>query len=117
MKGPGKFPRSQRLVLKKDYDRVFSEGRSAADENLVVYVLPTELGHPRLGMAVGKGIGGAAVRNRVKRLIREAFRLNRDKLPESADIVAVARRNVRPELAAITQSLVSLAAGLTREKE
>lgn len=116
MEGSGRFPRRQRLSLKRDFDRVFAEGRSAADYSLVVYMLPTELGYPRLGLAVGKGIGKAVRRNRVKRLIREAFRLNRDKLPESADMVVIARQGVRADFGEIAQSVVSLAGRLMREK-
>ncbi len=103
-----KFPRRRRLSLKRDYDAVFAGGRSAADVNLVVYVLPTELSYPRLGMAVGKRHGNAVVRNRIKRLIREAFRLNRERLPRSADIVVIPRVGANRELKALTRSLVDL---------
>jgi ribonuclease P protein component len=108
MEASGRFPRRQRLSLKRDYDAVFARGISEADRSLVVYMLPTELGHPRLGMAVGKKHGGAVERNRIKRLIREAFRLNRDRLPGSADIVVIPRRGAILELAEITASLVEL---------
>jgi ribonuclease P protein component len=117
MEGTGRFPRREKLSLKRDFDRVFAEGRSAADGNLVVYLLQTQLGHPRLGLAVGKGIGKAAARNRVKRLIREAYRLNRNRLPESADVVVIARKSVRADFGGITASLVNLAGRLMREKE
>ena len=117
MEGSGRFPRRQRLSLKKDFDRVFSDGRSAADENLVVYMLATDLGHPRLGLAVGKGIGNAVLRNTVKRHIREAFRLNRDRLPESADIVVIARKGAGANPRGITESLLNLAARLMQESE
>ena len=116
MEGSGRFPRHQRLSLKKDFDRVFAEGRSAADENLVVYVLATKLGHPRLGLAVGKRIGNAVLRNTIKRHIREAFRLNRDKLPDSADMVVIARMGAGANPRGITESFINLAGRLIREK-
>jgi ribonuclease P protein component len=103
-----RFPAKQRLSRKRDFDRVFENGRSAADGNLVVYVFATENGFPRLGMAVGKRHGGAVERNRIKRLIREAFRLNRAELPASADIVVVPRSGMRAELGEIAGSLISL---------
>jgi len=117
MEACGRFPRREKLSLKRDFDRVFAEGRSTADDNIVVYVLQTQLGHPRLGLAVGKGIGKAVARNRVKRLIREAYRLNRDSLPESADIVVIARKSVHPNFIEISASLVERAARLMREQE
>ena len=117
MEGSGRFPRRQRLSLKKDFDRVFAEGRSAADENLVLYLLATEKGYPRLGLAVGKGIGNAVLRNKVKRHIREAFRLNHDRLPESADIVVIARKGAGENPRGITESFVNLAGRLTRENK
>jgi len=108
MTGDYSFSRQYRLSSKKDFEAVFSRGKSRADDNLVVYVLANRLGHPRLGMAVGKKLGNAVMRNRLKRLIREAFRLNRDKLPESADMVVIPRKGVRAQLSEITQSLVQL---------
>ncbi len=117
MECSGRFLRRQRLSLKKDYDRVFAEGKSAADGSIVVYVLTTHLGYPRLGMAVGKRVGNATARNRLKRLIREAFRLNRDRLPESADIVVIARQGAGASLDGIARSLVRLAGKMKREKD
>jgi ribonuclease P protein component len=48
----------------------------------------------RLGLVVGRKTGGAVSRNRVKRLIREFFRLNREKMPESSDLIVVAKENI-----------------------
>lgn len=108
---PRGFPPALRLHSEKEFDAVFREGASAADPLLVVHALPNGRPEPRLGLAVGKGVGGAVVRNRVKRLLREAFRLHRGELPPSHDLVAVAR----PEngsgwaLEPLARSLVALA--------
>jgi ribonuclease P protein component len=115
MEESSKFTRRRRLSLKKDFDAVFSGGKSAADTNLVIYVLHTERGFTRLGMAVGKKHGGAVVRNRIKRLIREAFRLNLDKLPDSSDIVVVPRQGAGLKLLEIAGSLVKISQSAARQ--
>jgi ribonuclease P protein component len=88
---PHGFPPSLRIRRGRDFDRVFREGGHAGDDLLVVHALPNGGPHPRLGLAVGRGVGGAVVRNRVKRLLREAFRLRRADLPPSHDLVVVAK--------------------------
>lgn len=51
----------------------------------------------RLGLAVGKKAGGAVSRNRIKRLVREFFRLNREQMPESSDLIVLAKENIEIE--------------------
>lgn len=49
----------------------------------------------RLGLVVGRKVGGAVSRNRIKRLIREFFRLNKEKIPESSDLIVLAKKGIR----------------------
>ena len=83
-----------RLSRSADFDRVYREGRSHASRHLVVYAFPrtseSEDG-PRLGVSVGRKVGGAVERNRMKRLLREAFWAASETLPEGYDFVLVAR--------------------------
>jgi ribonuclease P protein component len=95
---PGTRPRANRsrLTRSADFDRVFRSGRSHAGRELVLYVFPRgEDGQPRLGLSVSRKVGGAVERNRVKRLLREAFAVESARLPEGTDAVVVARPDAR----------------------
>jgi ribonuclease P protein component len=96
--GRGGGRRRRRLSRSGDFDRVYREGRSHANRFLIVYSFPRAGGEgPRLGISVGRKVGGAVARNQVKRLLRDAFWAVADGLPEGHDFVIVAR----PELAAV----------------
>ena len=89
------MPRGKRRRLSRsaEFDRVYREGRSHAGRHLVLYSFPREDDGepPRLGLSVGRKVGGAVERNKVKRLLREAFWASEDKLPDGHDFVVVAR--------------------------
>ena len=90
--GAGPRPGRGRLTRSGDFDRVIRRGRSLASRELVLYVFPREEdGPPRLGLSVSRKVGGAVQRNRVKRLLREAFAVESSRVPSGTDLVVVAR--------------------------
>ena len=97
---PSGEPRRKRRRLSRsgEFERVYREGRSHASRYLVVYAFPRpgEDGEPRLGVSVGRKLGGAVERNRVKRMLREAFWGEADGLAPGHDFVIVARPDVGP---------------------
>ena len=95
-RGGRRRARRQRLSRSAEFDRVYREGRSHASRHLVLYAFPREEAdeEARLGVSVGRKVGGAVERNRVKRLLREAFWTLAETLPDGHDFVVVARPDV-----------------------
>ena len=85
------FKRSARLLKPAEFSRVFKKAIRSSDRMLTILVAPNDLGYPRLGLAISKKHAKRAVdRNRIKRIIRESFRLNQANLP-AADFVIMAK--------------------------
>ena len=85
-----------RLSRSADFERVYRQGRSTANRHLVLYAFPNPASdRPRLGLSVSRKVGGAVDRNRVKRLLREAFSQQAAELPEGQDVVLVARPDLK----------------------
>jgi len=85
------FRKRHRLTKRKDFQAVFSAKARASMGAVTIFTKPNECEHARLGLSVGRRVGSAVVRSRVKRLFREAFRLTRADLPGSYDFVVSVR--------------------------
>ncbi len=84
--------RRHRLSRSRDFDAVYRHGRSVSTRFLVLYSFARDDdGPPRIGLAVPRGTGGAVVRNKVKRQLREAWRARLAQIPVGRDYVLIAR--------------------------
>ena len=86
------LPRNRILKKKKDFQAVYSRGKSHANRFLVLYVLRTASFSDRVGFAAGKKLGNAVVRNRVKRMLRECYRLHQHEIEEGLSLLLVGRK-------------------------
>jgi ribonuclease P protein component len=94
--GKFKFPKSARLLRNSQFKAAMAARLSAGDELLVLYARENGLDYSRLGISIGKSCGNAVVRNRLKRLLREAFRQNKHLISPGFDyVVAMSHQWVR----------------------
>jgi len=108
------------IRLNRDFRRLYQRGRTLASSAVVIYWAKNRRGENRLGITVSKKIGGAVVRNRARRLIKEAYRLNEHRLADGVDMVLVARgRTPKMRCAEVERELLSLwaRAGLAADTE
>jgi len=110
-----RFPKSLRLVSKLDFDRVFRDGFVASDAVLVMHAVRGKEAWTRIGLSVSKRVGNSPIRNRWKRLIREAFRRQKVELPIGLDLVVRPKRGAIPDHALIYSSLLKLALQIDRK--
>ena len=92
------FTKAERLTRKKEFERVFNEGKVFKNDKIIFYVIPNDFQHSRLGLVVSKKVGNSPRRNRAKRLLREAYRLNKHLLKTHVDIIAIPRHPFSSDL-------------------
>ncbi len=102
------FTKSLRLRSRADFSAVYDAKTRETRGPLVIYARPNQLAHPRLGLSTSRKVGTAAKRNRIRRLIREAFRHLQHDLPSGYDLLVVIRPHA-PLTLAEYQKLMSAA--------
>ena len=119
------LPRRRMLKKSSSFQRVYRAGKSYANRYLVLYVFHVREGDPKrprgeVGFAAGKKLGCAVIRSRVKRLLRESYRLTRPELKENVALILVGRRQtVRAKRQEVERAFRALAkkAGILREEK
>lgn len=115
MPPPHSFRKQDRLRSKIDFDRLFGLRCSVADPRLIVYGFLNGLPQTRVGFGVSKKVGSAVVRNRFRRIYREAYRLIKTELPVGMDLVLLPRSPREPILEEVKESLRKLAPQLEKK--
>lgn len=107
MSGSLRFPPRMRVRLDRDFKRAY-DLRLRRDLGFASMLgAPNGLGHPRLGISISRRVGTAVKRNRIKRLIREAFRLSQHALPAGVDLILQVRPHETRTREAYQQAMVS----------
>jgi ribonuclease P protein component len=103
------FPREARLVRRGEFDAVYRAGKRRSSSHFTVFFRANQLPVSRFGFSIKKALGGAVVRNRIRRRIREIVRCHRVEIPVGWDIVIHPKSSVgRAEFRALTGDLVRL---------
>ena len=105
---------AHRLRKRKDFRRAYQRGKAVKCANFVLYYAPNRMGTYRVGFSVSKKIGKAVIRNRVKRKLREAARLNPQCFVAGWDYIFIARHAaILAEVKNLGGQMVHLCAGLS----
>ena len=90
-----KYKDFETLKKNEDFKKVYNKRNSYANRELIMYISKNGTDTKRLGVSVSKKVGNSIVRHRLARLIREAFRLSTDCIPDGYDYVVVARASLK----------------------
>ncbi len=103
------FPREARLVRRGDFDAVYRAGKRRSSSHFTVFFRANQLPVSRFGFSIKKALGGAVVRNRIRRRMREMVRCHRTEMPVGWDIVIHPKSSVgRAKFAGLTADLLRL---------
>ena len=107
------LPRDERIRSRREFDRVFREGRRFAEGPVLARYVANDLGVTRMAVAAPGKFGKAAKRNRARRLLKEAYRLHKQEMPPGLDVILMPGRNWHdPALAELETALCRIASRL-----
>ena len=86
------LPKSSIISNKFEFNRVYNKGRSYVNHMMIIHVINSDSVKGKVGFAVGKKIGNAVVRNRIKRLMREAYRISQHEINQNISMILIARK-------------------------
>jgi ribonuclease P protein component len=115
MQRPQHLGKNSRLRKTAEFTLVYQSKCFVADDILVINARLNGLPQTRLGLSVSRKVGNAVQRNRWKRIIREAFRMNQHQLPVGYDVVIKPRKGAQPDLQRVQHSLLGLFRRLQRK--
>ncbi|KNF07296.1 ribonuclease P protein component RnpA [Gottschalkia purinilytica] len=87
--------KKQRLKSNREFRRVYDTGKSFANKYLVLFFVKNDLSYNRVGFATTKKLGNSVVRSKFKRRLREAYRLNQNKIGQGYDMIFLSRANAK----------------------
>jgi ribonuclease P protein component len=103
------YPRGARIVRKADFDAVYRNGKRRTSSHFTVFLKANDLPESRFGFSIKRALGGAVVRNRIRRRVRELVRLHREEISAGWDFVIHPKAKVQSaEFAALKNDLVRL---------
>lgn len=111
------FTKAQHLRAKADFERVYAKRVKAADGRILVFAARNDKPLTRIGLSVSKKHGCAVVRNRLKRLLREAFRLVQHDVPSGLDLILIPLSKDRANLAEFQEGISKISRKLARRLE
>jgi ribonuclease P protein component len=107
------FPREARLVRRGEFDAVYRSGKRRSSSHFTVFIRTNQKPLSRFGFSIKKALGGAVVRNRIRRRLREIVRCHRQEIPAGWDIVVHPKKSVeRAEYLALTKDFLRLMGNL-----
>ncbi|WP_417848521.1 ribonuclease P protein component [Thalassoglobus sp.] len=103
-----KFPKFRRVRSSLEFQRIYSLKQRASNQSLLIFAARNELGWSRIGLSVSKKNGNSIARHRIRRLLKEAFRLEQHRIPAGLDLILIPRPNSKATLQDYRQSIVEL---------
>lgn len=109
-----KFPRSRRLTSNKDFERIYALKCRASDVYLLIFAARNETGLNRIGLSVSRKHGNSVVRHRLRRLLKEAYRLAQHDIPEGLDLILIPQQGGEFDVQGLMESMKRLTHKLAR---